>query len=622
MILIMNLFILIPIVGFIINVLLNKKDERFISGTAFAAVGMHLMLVLMYSGYFLITNSLPINIKEISLFTSKEYDFFLDFYFDKVSMVYLLVGSFLVFLVTRYSRFYMHREPGFKRFFNTLLFFFIGYNITVLAGNFETLFIGWEILGITSFLLIAFYRDRYLPVKNANKVFSVYRIGDIGLILAMWASHHLWHENITFMKLHNAILVSEHLEQHSFVGMFISISILIAAAAKSAQLPFSSWLPRAMEGPTPSSAIFYGSLSVHLGAFLLMRTFPFWENQTLIRVLIGLLGLSTSIIALFIARVQSTVKSQIAYASVSQIGIIFIEIAFGFQNLALIHFAGNAFLRTYQLLISPSVVSYLIREQFFNFKANEHTFEDTLSKKIEYSLYLLSLKEWNLDLVINYIIWKPMKRVGELLNFLTFKKLIYLFVPSFLVGMLSLWYTDLVPPYIINFLPIFYGFLSLIMVIKSFSERKYPLLSWALLSLNHLWISLAISFNEHFEFIEVVFYLSGVIVFSIVGYFSLSRLQQVEKKFNLNAYYGHAYEHPAIAFVFFIACLGVMGFPISPTFIGIDLVFSHVHEDQIFLAFFVASSYIIGGIAAIRLYSRIFLGIHYKNYHETPYKSS
>ena len=171
----------------------------------------------------------------------------------------MFVGSFLTFLVAIYSRVYLHRENGYKRFFNTILFFYVGYNIVIFSGNLETLFMGWEILGISSFLLIAFYRDRYLPVKNAVKVFSIYRIGDVGLILAMWMSHHLWHENITFLKLSNYELVSSQLQTHSLIGVFISLMILISAAAKSAQFPFSFWLPRAMEGPTPSSAIFYGA---------------------------------------------------------------------------------------------------------------------------------------------------------------------------------------------------------------------------------------------------------------------------------------------------------------------------------------------------------------------------
>nr|WP_321539350.1 proton-conducting transporter membrane subunit [Flavobacterium piscinae] len=99
-------------------------------------------------------------------------------------------------------------------------------------------------------------------------MFSIYRIGDVGLLLAMWASHHLFHENITFMKLNNYELVNEHLQNHSIIGIFIALCLAcLCFRKKSAQIPFSSWLPRAMEGPTPSSAIFYGSLSVHLGFF-------------------------------------------------------------------------------------------------------------------------------------------------------------------------------------------------------------------------------------------------------------------------------------------------------------------------------------------------------------------
>lgn len=175
--------------------------------------------------------------------------------------------------------------------------------------------------------------------------------------MAMWMSHHLWHENITFQKLNNFHLVHEHLQQHTLIGAFISIMILMSAAAKSAQFPFTSWLPRAMEGPTPSSAIFYGSLSVHIGVFLMLRTFPFWEAQTSVRVLIVLMGLVTAILSSFTSRVQSSVKSQIAYSSVAQIGIIFIEVALGYTNLALIHFAGNAF---YVLISCSSPLQLLV----------------------------------------------------------------------------------------------------------------------------------------------------------------------------------------------------------------------------------------------------------------------
>lgn len=416
LIFITQLLILIAGIGFGVSLILPAKSETLISRTAFVSVGAHLALLTGFLIVWFFHGAPVLSKKDVVLFHTQDYEFFIDLYFDKITATYLLVGSVLTFLVTVYSRHYLHRESGYKRFFSTVLFFFAGFNITVSAGNLETLFIGWEILGISSFLLIAFYRDRYLPVKNAVKVFSIYRVGDVGLILAMWASHHLWLENITFEKLNNYQLVDAQLMAHSWMGVFISAMILLTAAAKSAQFPFSTWLPRAMEGPTPSTAIFYGSLSVHLGVFLLLRTYPFWEHQWSVRIVIGGLGLVSALVATGIARVQSSVKSQIAYSSIAQIGLIFIEIALGWKDMALIHFAGNAFLRTYQLLVSPSVVSYLIREQFYHFEPREHSLEDSLPKRLEYTLYMLSLKEWNLDSIMYRYLWNPLKNLGKRLD--------------------------------------------------------------------------------------------------------------------------------------------------------------------------------------------------------------
>jgi NADH-quinone oxidoreductase subunit L len=617
-----QLFIWIPLLGFLVSLALPARKEWIISRSAHGTAALQLLLAIVFVILWVNGGFKALNLKEFSLFKSEGYEFLIDFYFDKVTAVYLLVGALLTFLITVYSRFYLHREKGYKRFFNTILFFYLGYNITIFSGNFETLFIGWEILGISSFLLIAFYRDRYLPVRNAVKVFSIYRIGDVGILMAMWASHHLWHENITFLKLNNYDLVHEHLLSHSITGLFISVMIVLAAAAKSAQLPFSSWLPRAMEGPTPSSAIFYGSLSVHFGVFLLLRTHPFWEHQWAIRVLIIVIGLSTAIVAFFIARVQSTVKSQIAYASISQIGLIFIEIALGFENLALFHFAGNAFLRTYQLLVSPSVVSYLIREQFYHFKPKTNK-RFSWPAKLENSLYLLSVKEWNLDKLVSQLAFTPMKKLGHKLDFLTVRNVLYFFIPLYLIALAALFTEQYIPQIIRTRLPEVISFIGLLMVLKAFSERNYPRLSWILLILNHFWVALAVSFNEHFDWSHVMIYLSGVVVAGAIGYYVLSVLRNRERSnFSLNQYYGHAYEYPRLSLVFLLAALGLMGFPITATFLGEDLIFSHIHEDQYLFAFFNASGFILAGIALIRIYARLFLGNHIKTYHEVANRSA
>ncbi|MBL7981329.1 MAG: hypothetical protein JNL52_05910 [Flavobacteriales bacterium] len=616
------LFILLPLIGFLISLLIPRRHELALSRTAYLTAGVQFFLILAFTIWWSFKGWPSLNVKEMVVYRSTGYEFFVDLYYDRVSAVYLLVGALLTFMITIYSRYYLHREAGFKRFFNTVLFFFTGFAITILAGNFETLFIGWEVLGVSSFLLIAFYRERYLPVKNAVKVFSIYRIGDVGLILAMWASHHLWHENITFHKLHNYELVHHQLAGHSAIGIFVSLCILLAAMAKSAQLPFSSWLPRAMEGPTPSSAIFYGSLSVHIGVFLLLRTFPFWEHQTSVRVIIGAVGLLTSLLASPTARVQSSVKAQIAYSSIAQIGLIFIEVALGLELLALIHFAGNAFLRTYQLLVSPSVVTYLIREQFYNFKPRAHTFEDSLPKRLEYTMYVLSLKEWNLDTFMYRWWWNPLKKLGRRMDVFNINRSIAVLFPFFVAGVFLVFNKHYLSPALLHALPAVAAGISLLLVLRAFTERRHVRRALAMVVMAHFWVALAISFNEHFDQSHNLIYLSGVVLSGVVAVFAINRLRRTERNVDMGRFHGHVFEHPRIALMFLLAALGLAGFPITPTFLGEDLIYSHIHPDQLLLAFMVAMSFVLNGLALIRIYARVFLGPHVKTYHEVAYRSS
>lgn len=612
----LHLIIGLPLLGFAISLFVPGKQEGILSKIAFITVGLTLLSVMALGTLWAFSGFEPLNIKDLSVYEGPHYNFFIDFLYDKVSATYVWVGAILTFMVTIYSRYYLHRESAYKRFFNTILFFYTGYNITVLSGNFETLFIGWEILGISSFLLIAFYRMRYMPVKNAVKVFTIYRIGDVGFLLAMWMSHHLWHENITFIKLNNYELVHDQLVSHSAIGIFISLMILLAAAAKSAQLPFSAWLPRAMEGPTPSSAIFYGSLSVHIGAFLLLRTFAFWEHQFVVRIIIGTIGLATAFITAQIAQVQSTVKSQIAYSSASQIGIIFLEIALGLESLALIHFAGNAFLRSYQLLISPSIVTYLIREQFYHFTPRQDKPRPVLWQKLHNTFYLLSLKEWYLDRFVFTVFFKPIKQLRNLLSFITLKNLLLFFMPMYLVGFYFAYLNRDLSHTSKDLLATAIAFIALIMAIKAYNERTSSRLTWLLIVGTHFFIDLAITFNDQFQAEETAIYLSGVIVSGLLGFFILQRVHAFEHSIGMNSFHGLVHRYKKLGFVFLLACLGLAGFPITTTFFGEDVILTHIQEDQVLLAFFVAMTFVINGIAVIRIYARVFLGPHQENYSE------
>ncbi|MGZ5255765.1 MAG: proton-conducting transporter transmembrane domain-containing protein, partial [Flavitalea sp.] len=532
--------------------------------------------------------------------------------------VFALIGAMISLLVVIFSRYYLHRDKGFKRFFLITLLFFASYNLVIFSGNFETLFIGWEILGICSFILIAFYRDRYLPVKNGLKVISVYRLGDICLILAMWMSHHLWHSNIRFEQMNDASVMQQHLASSGGFALFIFICILVAAAVKSAQLPFSTWLPRAMEGPTTSSGLFYGSLSVHLGVFLLLRTYPYWEQLPVAKLMVIALGLATSVIAAGIARMQSTVKTQIAYSSITQIGIIFIEVALGFHVLALIHFAGNAFLRTYQLLVSPSVLSYLTHDMVFHFRPAKVSAASPFMRKILNSLYILSLKEWNLDGFQQRFLWGPFKKIGVLLPR---KGLVLFLLPFFLLGLYALFIKK--ENWLGQLLPVAYSIMALLLILSSFAERDNAKRSWLSVVSGQLFLTLSIALAyDTFTYQLMLLYLSGIVFFMVVGFVCLHMIEKKEYDISLDKFHGHAYEHPGLSAVFLLACLGVAGLPFTPTFIGMDILFSQIGKHDILLTITTALTFLFVELCVLRIYARIFMGPHKKPYHPIAYRSS
>ncbi|MBC7866195.1 MAG: hypothetical protein H7X88_01565, partial [Gloeobacteraceae cyanobacterium ES-bin-316] len=286
-------FIIIPLAAFFATLLWQNKQEKFIASIVLFTKAFYLLAATAYFILWLVNGFIPVDVKFATLYETDHFIFALHFYYDHITAAYSLVGAILFFLVSTFSRYYMHRDEGYKRFFVTILLFAVGYNLIIFSGNFETLFIGWELIGLSSFLLIAFYRNRYLPVKNAFKTLSYYRMSDMAIILAMWMMHHLTNGNILFSQLPLASINGIQTNNYGMVN-FIGVMLVLAAMIKSAQFPFTTWLPRAMEGPTSSSAIFYGSLSVHIGVFLLLRTHPFWQGMLWVKVLIISIGTLTA----------------------------------------------------------------------------------------------------------------------------------------------------------------------------------------------------------------------------------------------------------------------------------------------------------------------------------------
>lgn len=602
------LFVLIPFFGYLVSLLLPEKSEKLISKHAKMTVALTFLVQLYFCVNWLIMRDTAIQSTDLTIYQSGNYKFYLSLFFDRISATYALMGAMLTFLILSYSKYYLHRETGFKRFFNVILLFFTGYNLIVVSGNLETMFIGWEILGISSFLLIGFYRERYRPVKNSLKVFSIYRIGDVGIIVAMWLSHLLWHENVSFVNLRNAELVHEHLLQHSWIGIAISLALLLSAITKSAQFPFSYWLPRAMEGPTPSSAIFYGSLAVHIGAFLLMRTYSFWENQYVIRAIIIVIGLLTSFTCVFTARVQSSVKSQVAYSSLTQIGLIFVEIALGLEIVALVHVLGNAFLRSYQLLVSPSMVSYKIREQQYITPVEKTAESRGLLASFGQNIYLLSLKEWNMDFWVDRLLWNPFRKIGRLMNRLpiwfSYSGVTGLIVVAILLKLTNTQLSNTSE----NVITGIYLTIALLISVQAFTGKRNFFYNWNLVFANHILTMCAVYIHHHNIDQHFAMYLSGVVISFILGVYCLSQLKKQAGITSMYGFKGRIHNNYFQGGLFLIACLGMAGFPVTPTFIGEDLFFTGLEANQWFLAVLMAFSFIINGLALIRMFARIYLG--------------
>lgn len=268
---------------------------------------------------------------------------------DGIALVFSLLAAALTALVARFSRTYLHKEAGFARFFVLLAMFAAGAQLVAFAGALDVFFAGWEMIGISSALFIGFFHERDEPVRSSVRAFATYRLCDVGLLIAMVTTHEVL--GSTRFSALSASGTLPALESATIAALF-----LLSAMGKSAQLPFSGWLPRAMEGPTPSSALFYGAVSIHAGLYLMLRVAPVLEVAPLVAALGVAVGLATAVYATAVARVHTDAKGALAHATLSQIGLILAEICLGWTQLALVHLVCHALLRAYQYLRAPNMI--------------------------------------------------------------------------------------------------------------------------------------------------------------------------------------------------------------------------------------------------------------------------
>lgn len=338
-----------------------------------------------------------------------EYHFPLALRIDRLSLPLVGVTVVLAGVVGAFSVRYLHRDPGFFRFFLLQHLFTFGALLVFTADSLDLLLCGWEVVGITSVLLIGFFQYRPDPVRNALRVFGIYRIADLGLLLAVFFAHHGFH-TASWDGLFQGDWPGQVLAQESGAVTVVAVLLVFAACGKSAQGPFCGWLVRAMEGPTPSSAVFYGAISVHAGAYLLLRIEPLLRASWIASACVVFIGLSTALLGTLVHRTCADAKTSLAYAAQTQLGLIFAEIGLGWTTFAVVHLVSHALLRTLQFLRSPSMLRDYHRVHAAAGgridPTGEH-YESLLPRSVQVALYRVALGRGFYDAVLDRFIVRP-----------------------------------------------------------------------------------------------------------------------------------------------------------------------------------------------------------------------
>ena len=380
-----------------------KVTEAFLSESSkyISSVMALLALALFVQGWILSPSSVKLDYPD--WIHVGEYEFKIRYIIDLLGTTYAFLSVMLISTIIRYSRNYLHKEEGYFRFLFLLSILQFGLMIVSFARSLDLMFIGWELVGTTSVLLISYFFSQVQPVRHALKTIISYRICDTGILAASAWAHHYLHST-DFTELPGLM---GHVEHGGAPLLFIGIFVIWASLAKAGQLPMSSWLPTAMEGPTPSSAIFYGALSVHLGPFLLIRFHDYLEHFPGLLWMIAIIGAFSSVYATLVGRTRSDAKTMLGYATISQVGLMYIEIALGFTNFAMFHMFTHASLRTFQFLRSASLISDFVDNPrvIQNVSIQRRmSLENFFSKKIKRKIYIHALHSFHLDYITGRII--------------------------------------------------------------------------------------------------------------------------------------------------------------------------------------------------------------------------
>src|SRR5208283_1968810 len=347
---------LFPLIGFLINGLLGKRLSKNVVGTIGSlAVGLSFLLTV---GIFLEFLQLPhgSRVVEKTVFTwisSGSFQAQTAFLIDPLSLVMLLVVSGVSTLIHIYSVGYMHDDPGFYRYFSYLNLFVFNMLILVSANNFLLMFVGWEGVGLCSYLLIGFWYERRSASDAGKKAFVVNRVVDFGFLIGVFLIF------MTFGTLNYTDVFAaapEKLAAGGTLVTLITLLLFLGATGKSAQIPLYTWLPDAMEGPTPVSALIHAATMVTAGVYMVARCSVLFALAPVSMTVVAVIGGATALYAATIGITQFDIKRVLAYSTISQLGYMFMACGVGAFGSGIFHLMTHAFFKALLFMAAGSVM--------------------------------------------------------------------------------------------------------------------------------------------------------------------------------------------------------------------------------------------------------------------------
>jgi len=349
---------LLPLLGSAVNGIFGAKwPNKIVNLVALGSTGLSFVCAIEAVREFVASGQQPFR-KEFVDWMAAGTDFRigLDLQFDQLTVVMVLVVTGVGFLIHIYSTGYMAHEGGYYRFFSYLNLFMFFMLILVLAANYVVLFVGWEGVGLCSYLLVGFYFLKQSATNAGNKAFIVNRIGDFGFLLGMFLLFRTFH-TLDFNGIFSQVsrLPADTLGQFGTLTI-ASLLLFVGATGKSAQIPLYVWLPDAMEGPTPVSALIHAATMVTAGVYVVARSHALYTHAPTAMYVVAVIGCATAFFAATIGLVQSDIKKVLAYSTVSQLGYMFLACGVGAFGAGIFHLMTHAFFKALLFLSAGSVI--------------------------------------------------------------------------------------------------------------------------------------------------------------------------------------------------------------------------------------------------------------------------